>query len=142
MSKYDFTPEDSKEKFREKTREESRRLKRWLEKYATPATLHDYRRYVQVAVVKGGSIQHNYPYPFNTWNENHPGITHRPRFQTWVVIKQPEGDDIRVPDAYGADAVTLLLPEGIVVEIGGHNSAIKHDGERIGFPPLCNFSDS
>lgn len=119
--------------------EQGYRLKEWLDKYATPASAEDYEKYVDVALANGARLHHTHSYSFDAWNKNHPDIQHRPRYITWVVVKQPEGDDVKVPDAHGADAVIILVPKHIKIEVGGHNSAITHDGRLIGLPPLCKF---
>ena len=123
----------------EESHQQVRRLKQWLECYARPATTTDWRKYVLAAVNAGHPVQNSYDYSFDHYNKRYPGIDYRPAFEVWVVEKQPS--ERNLPDAWGADSVILLLPEGIDIIVGGANAAIFENGTTLGWPNIATFSD-
>ncbi len=123
------------------TKKKYEALSAWVWKYARPATLDDWRKYVLAAVRRGRKIQHYYDYPYATGNRNNPACKLRAPYVRWLVIKQPPENGLEVPPAWGADSITLLVPNGIRIEVSGHNSAIYEDGKTSGFVNLCTFSD-
>jgi len=119
--------------------QQAKLLTSWLGRYARPATIVDWRKYVLAAVAAGHSVKNSYDYPFDRYNKGHPDIAHRPEFQVWVVKEQPS--EHKLPDTWGANSVILLIPEGIDVVVGGHNSAILENGTTLGWPNIATFSD-
>ena len=120
---------------------ERRKLTEWLNMYARPASIDDWRRFLLSAANRGYRPTHAYDYPFSRWNRNNPFVEWRPPYRAWVVYRQPPQDNKVVPKAYGANAVTLLVEDGIDIQTSGHNSAIFADGRTENYPVLALFSD-